>query len=313
MLNIFLSLLLIVVGTLVLSSLRRAPSQTPPKEGPRKTPEPPKKEESAPAKTPEQRAHSKSPEKPPKEEAKVEVKAEEVPETEPEVKEVNKPEPAKVKEVKIPESVKVKKAPQNFSKIVLYGSNNSCKTQLFYSLLMEKNPLDFQTVTSVSPNTSETFKFNGKVTPLVEVPGHSNFETKIGKFLDTNCLLLFVMRTGSKEHNYLGKTAYKLYEVLTKQDLVKQKITLGIVVVKDEGFEGREMESEFRKELEKEIERIKFSRRTHVNTEEGAGAGGDYLKDIKENFELGHIQAKESSFLFMKLGQDSLRDLINLI
>ena len=241
----------------------------------------------------------------------------ETPETS-EIKEpVKKPvvEEEPVKEQVIEEKPKTieKKEPSVYSKIILYGPNNSHKTQLFYSLLLNKNPLTFQTVTSITPNISESFKFNNKITTLVDIPGHSNFESKIGNHLEKNSLLLFVFKTQSEQNNYLGKTAHKLYEILTKHDLISLNITLGLLAIKNENFGDTEEENDFIKEFEKEIERIKFSRRTHVNVEEGSGAAGDYLKDIKENFVLDHIRAKRCQCLFLKLDNDSIQDFVNLI
>ena len=218
-----------------------------------------------------------------------------------------------VKEKEIVLEKPEKKEPSVYSKIILYGPNNSHKTQLFYSLLLDKDPLSFKTVTSIMPNISGTFKFNQKVTTLVDIPGHSNFESRIGKHLEKNALLLFIFKTENEQNNYLGKTAYKLYEILTKHDLVSLNITLGLIVIKPEDFGGNEEESDFIKEFEKEIERIKFSRRTHVNVEEGSGAAGDYLKDIKDNFALNHIRAKRCECKFLRLDGNSIRDFVNLI
>ena len=305
MMNILLTIVLLVLGTLILSSLRKDPDEN--------------KDSSKPDQSTSTSSELDKPQpvdQPdpfPKNDAPSEEKSNQDQSHSQKEVEPSQPDPVEEKQVEKSPEVPMKKEPNVFSKIILYGPNNSFKTQLYYSLLLDQNPLNFQTVTSISPNISETFKFNGKKTTLVDIPGHSNFESKIGKYFEKNTLLLFVLKMGSEEHNYLGKTAHKLYEVLTKEDLRAKEVSLGLIIVRDSREEEKDAEEQFVKELEKEIERIKFSRRTHVNAEEGAGGRADYLKDIRDNFVLGHIRAKECKCLFMRLGKDSLKDLINLI
>ena len=303
--NILLTIVLLVLGTLLFSFLRKEQEHTshstsakPPKK--QDSPKPKETQKSEEIQTPSQ-PKEETPEvaSPEDQEKKEEVLQEDIKE---EVQEMPR-EPEKPK----------KKEPSVYSKIILYGPNNSHKTQLFYSLLLDKDPLSFKTVTSIMPNISETFKFNQKVTTLVDIPGHSNFESRIGKHLEKNALLLFVFKTESEQGNYLGKTAHKLYEILTKHDLLSLNITLGLIVIKSKNFGGNEEESEFIKEFEKEIERIKFSRRTHVNVEEGSGGAGDYLKDIKDNFALDHIRAKSCQCKFLTLEGNSIRNFVNSI
>lgn len=302
--TILITLLVLVVGTLILSALRTdsddSPSSNKPKQPSPETSDNEKQDTDTQSETSTAKTEKK--EEDPTNKGSI-IPKEIITSAEPK-KEEPKTTPKK--------SQTIRKGGKTFSKIILYGSNNSFKTQLFYSLLLDKDPTTFQTVTSVSPNTSEKFEFNGKTISLVDVPGHSNFESKISKYLEKNCLLLFILRTGSTEHNYLSKSAHKLYEILTKQDLQALQISIALVVVKETGF-GEEEEKEFVKEFEKEIERIKFSRRTHVNAEEGSSSYGDYLKDIKDNFVLDHIRAKDFACIFLELGIDSLKDKINSI
>lgn len=303
--NILITLVLLVVATLLMSYFRGdsdtpAPAPTRPAPAPKPKPDP----------TP-QPDQDKSPT-----DTKSEPETPGATDDKDEQKEATEPEKAGPAEKKEPVATQVepaktaKKAPNKYNKIIIYGPNDSHKTKIFYSLLLQKSPDNFKTETSVEPNISETFSFNGKVTPLVDVPGHSNFESKIGKFIEKNSLLLFVLRTGSQQHNYLGKSAHKLYEVLIGQDLEALGVSIKLAIVKDEGFGGPEDEAEFIHEFEKEIERIKFSRRTHVNADEDVSAQGDYLKNIRENFAIRHIRAGDCSCFFVDLAQDSLLDKI---
>jgi signal recognition particle receptor subunit beta len=296
-----------IVVTILLSAFRKDPdddsSQKKPKEEDKeKTAQPQKKE------NPVDDGSNSSPKDEKKEENS--VKKETITEVEETKSKDEEKEQPKTEPKPSPSPVK---SSNKYNKIILYGSSNSFKTQLFYSMLLDKKPSDFTTVTSVSPNASENFNFNGKKTTLIDIPGHSNFESKIGKYLEKNCLLVFILRTGSSEHNYLSKSAHKLYEILTKHDLEALQITISLIFVKDKEFGGKEEEKEFIKEFEKEIERIKFSRRTHVNTEEGTGSTRDYLKEIKQNFVLDHIRAKHCGSIFLDLETDTLKNKLNSI
>ncbi|KAL9239608.1 hypothetical protein vseg_013916 [Gypsophila vaccaria] len=145
--------------------------------------------------------------------------------------------------------------------IVLAGLTGSGKTVLFYQL---RDGSSHQgTVTSMDPNEgtfvlhSETAK---KIKPvhLVDVPGHARLRPKLDEYLTQAAGLVFVVDALEFLPNCRAAAEY-LYDILTKASVVKRKIPVLIVCNKTEKVTAHS--SEFiRKQLEKEIEKLRASR-----------------------------------------------------
>ena len=198
-----------------------------------------------------------------------------------------------------------------FKKVIIYGPSNSNKTKIFYRLLLGDKAKDFTTGTSIQINDTESFKFKGKKISLVDIPGHSNFESKVSNHLNKDSLILFITKAEVQEKNHMGKMTHKFYDLVTKNDLKKLNITLAMVVLTCQtSAEAVSIQENFVTDFQKEVERIKFSRRTHVNIDEGQIEKSDYLRDIKDNFKLNHIKAAKFELLFFDQSQRSILELV---
>lgn len=147
--------------------------------------------------------------------------------------------------------------------IVLAGLNGSGKTVLFYQL--RDGSSHEGTVTSMDPNEgtfvlhSEATK-NAKVKPihLVDVPGHSRLRPKLDEYLPQAAGVVFVVDALEFLPNCRAAAEY-LYDMLTKASIVKRKIPLLIVCNKSEKVTAHSKDF-IRKQLEKEIEKLRASR-----------------------------------------------------
>ncbi|KAK9747891.1 hypothetical protein RND81_02G021800 [Saponaria officinalis] len=150
---------------------------------------------------------------------------------------------------------------KKYNTIVLAGLTGSGKTVLFYQL---RDGSSHQgTVTSMDPNES-TFVLHSetakKVKPvhLVDVPGHARLRPKLDEYLTQAAGLVFVVDALEFLPNCRAAAEY-LYDILTKASIVKRKIPVLIVCNKTEKVTAHS--SEFiRKQLEKEIEKLRASR-----------------------------------------------------
>uniref|UniRef100_A0A7C8YP45 Signal recognition particle receptor subunit beta n=1 Tax=Opuntia streptacantha TaxID=393608 RepID=A0A7C8YP45_OPUST len=147
--------------------------------------------------------------------------------------------------------------------VILAGLSGSGKTVLFYQL---RDGSSHQgTVTSMEPNDgtfvlhSETTK-KSKVKPvhLVDVPGHSRLRPKLDEYLPKAAGLVFLVDALEFLPNCRAAAEY-LYDILTKASVVKRKIPLLIVCNKCEKVTAHSKDF-IRKQLEKEIEKLRASR-----------------------------------------------------
>ncbi|KAJ6797799.1 signal recognition particle receptor subunit beta-like [Iris pallida] len=152
--------------------------------------------------------------------------------------------------------------------IILAGLSSSGKTTLFYQL---RDGSSHQgTVTSMEPNidtfvlSSEAHK-KGKVKPVrvVDVPGHSRLRPQLEGFLPQAAGLVFVVDALDFLPNCRATAEY-LYDILTAASVVKKKIPIVIVCNKTDKVTAHSKEF-IRKQLEKEIEKLRTSR-TAVST-----------------------------------------------
>lgn len=147
--------------------------------------------------------------------------------------------------------------------VVLAGLSGSGKTVLFYQLRDGSSHLG--TVTSMEPNEgtfvlhTETMK-KGKVKPvhLVDVPGHSRLRPKLDEYLPKAAGLVFLVDALEFLPNCRAAAEY-LYDILTKASVVQRKIPLLIVCNKCEKVTAHSKDF-IRKQLEKEIEKLRASR-----------------------------------------------------
>lgn len=147
--------------------------------------------------------------------------------------------------------------------VVLAGLSGSGKTVLFYQL---RDGSSHQgTVTSMEPNEgtfvlhSETTT-RGKIKPVhfVDVPGHSRLRPKLDEYLPQAAGLLFMVDALEFLPNCRSAAEY-MYDILTKASVVKRKIPLLIVCNKSEKVTAHSKDF-IRKQLEKEIEKLRASR-----------------------------------------------------
>ncbi|KNA09201.1 hypothetical protein SOVF_155760 [Spinacia oleracea] len=147
--------------------------------------------------------------------------------------------------------------------VVLAGLTGSGKTVLFYQL---RDGSSHQgTVTSMDPNEgtfvlhSEVTK-KGKIKPvhLVDVPGHSRLRPKLDEYMPQAAGVVFVVDSLEFLPNCRAAAEY-LYDILTKASVVKKRIPLLIVCNKTEKVTAHSKDF-IRKQLEKEIEKLRTSR-----------------------------------------------------
>ncbi|KAE8727426.1 Detected protein of confused Function [Hibiscus syriacus] len=147
--------------------------------------------------------------------------------------------------------------------IVLTGLSGSGKTVLYYAL---RDGSSHQgTVTSMEPNEG-TFVLNSesnkkrKINPvhLVDVPGHSRLLPKLDDFLPQAAGIVFVVDAVEFLPNCSLVSEY-LYDILTRASVVKKKIPVLICCNKSDKVTAHTKEF-IRKQLEKEIEKLKASR-----------------------------------------------------
>lgn len=146
---------------------------------------------------------------------------------------------------------------------MLAGLPGSGKTVLFYQL--REGSSHQGTVTSMDPNEdtfvlhSETTK-RGKFKPvnLIDVPGHSRLRPKLDEYLPQAAGLVFVVDAVEFLPNVRAAAEY-LYDILTKASVIKRKIPLLMVCNKSEKVTAHSKDF-IRKQLEKEIEKLRASR-----------------------------------------------------
>lgn len=164
------------------------------------------------------------------------------------------------------------------NKIVLAGLSGSGKTSLFYQL--RDGTTHQGTVTSMEPN-EDTFVLHseseksGKVKPVhvVDVPGHPRLRSKLDDHLSRAAALVFVVDALDFLPNCRAASEY-LYDILTKESVVKSKIPILIACNKTDKVTAHSKEF-IRKQLEKEIEKLRSSR-TAISS-----------ADIKDEYTLG--------------------------
>lgn len=195
----------------------------------------------------------------------------------------------------------------NYNKVIIFGPPDSKKTELFYKLLLGNVSTDIKTETSIQINESNNFILNSKKTTLIDIPGHSNFDNKISNYLAPNSLLLFTVSPQSVGAN-ISQMAHKFYNLVTNNELEKSKTRLSLLVIFKEETSQAEFKTDFLEDFKKEMERIKFSRRTHVNSQESGKI--DYIKEIKENFDFDHVKSFGWSYGFLDLNKKNLSDFV---
>ncbi|KAL7091709.1 hypothetical protein ACP275_12G121500 [Erythranthe tilingii] len=166
--------------------------------------------------------------------------------------------------------------------ILLTGLSGSGKTVLFYQL--RDGSSHKGTVTSMEPNDdtfilhSETSK-KRKIKPvhIVDVPGHSRLRPKVDEFLFRAAGIVFVIDAVEFLPNVRAASEY-LFDILTKATVVKKKIPVLLLCNKVEKVTAHSKDF-IRKQLEKEIEKLRASRTTlssaDINDEYTLGVPGE--------------------------------------
>ncbi|EYU28439.1 hypothetical protein ABFS82_12G118900 [Erythranthe guttata] len=166
--------------------------------------------------------------------------------------------------------------------ILLTGLSGSGKTVLFYQL--RDGSSHKGTVTSMEPNDdtfilhSETSK-KRKIKPvhIVDVPGHSRLRPKVDEFLFRAAGIVFVVDAVEFLPNVRAASEY-LFDILTKATVVKKKIPVLLLCNKVEKVTAHSKDF-IRKQLEKEIEKLRASRTTlssaDINDEYTLGVPGE--------------------------------------
>ncbi|KAL7133113.1 hypothetical protein ABFS83_12G119100 [Erythranthe nasuta] len=166
--------------------------------------------------------------------------------------------------------------------VLLTGLSGSGKTVLFYQL--RDGSSHKGTVTSMEPNDdtfilhSETSK-KRKIKPvhIVDVPGHSRLRPKVDEFLFRAAGIVFVIDAVEFLPNVRAASEY-LFDILTKATVVKKKIPVLLLCNKVEKVTAHSKDF-IRKQLEKEIEKLRASRTTlssaDINDEYTLGVPGE--------------------------------------
>lgn len=295
------TVLILIIGTIIFSVLsnKQTTPKAPVKPSPNVTPANP------PSQEPETATEPLIEQSPPKIAEKPDTKVESPKEIE-KPNEIVKEEPTPIVEpapTKAPEPEQTTGQQNHYKKVIIFGPSHSKKTEFFYKLLLANSSLDFKTETSIQVNESMSFKLAGKGSTLVDIPGHSNFDNKIASHLQKGSLLLFTVSPWS-ETAKISQMAHKFYNLVTQNNLEKAGVKLAMAVIIDRSGFNEDLGADFLEDFKKEIERIKFSRRTHVNSEESGE--GDYLKEIKENFDFGHVRCQGWNLGFVDISEPDL-------
>ncbi|BBM97479.1 signal recognition particle receptor subunit beta [Marchantia polymorpha subsp. ruderalis] len=158
--------------------------------------------------------------------------------------------------------------------ILLLGLSGAGKTALFYQL--RDGSVHNGTVTSMEPNegrfilNSESGEKKGKKSKpvhIVDVPGHPRLKTKIDELLPQASGIVFVV-DALDFMSQLRPTAEYLYDVLTKAWVVKKKIPVLLTCNKIDKVTAHSMDF-IRKQLEKEIEKLRVTRKTTSDADVG--------------------------------------------
>ena len=303
------TVLILIIGTIIFSVLsnKQTTPQAPVKPGPNAAPaNPPSHEPETPTQPLIEQSPPKIDEKP---DTKVETTKEldtpkEIVKEQPKPIVKEEPKPIVKPVLAKPPAPEQKTQQQNhYKKVIIFGPSNSKKTEFFYKLLLADSSLDFKTETSIKVNESTSFKLAGKGSTLVDIPGHSNFDNKISSHLQKGSLLLFTVSPWS-ETAKISQMAHKFYNLVTQNNLERAGVKLAMTVIIDRSGFNEDLGADFLEDFKKEIERIKFSRRTHVNSEESGE--GDYLKEIKENFDFGHVRCRGWNLGFVDVSEPDL-------
>ncbi|KAM3289137.1 hypothetical protein P3S67_017424 [Capsicum chacoense] len=150
------------------------------------------------------------------------------------------------------------------STILLNGLGGSGKTFLFNKL--SDGSAHQGTVTSMEPNEdsfilrAETYKKRkNRPVRVADVPLHSRLCPKLDKFSPQAAGIVFLIIFSITDSNMLTSRKRYLYEILTKETVVKKKIPVLLLCNKVDKTTAHTKEF-IREQLEKEIDKLRTSR-----------------------------------------------------
>ncbi|KAL3699579.1 hypothetical protein R1sor_017601 [Riccia sorocarpa] len=194
--------------------------------------------------------------------------------------------------------------------VLLLGLSGAGKTALYYQL--RDGSLHQGTVTSMEANegrfvlNSEAKEKKGKkMKPVhvVDVPGHPRLKPKIDEFLPQASGIVYMV-DALDFMPQLRQTAEYLYDVLTKAWVVKRKIPVLLACNKIDKVTAHSMDF-IRKQLEKEIEKLRTTRKTTSDADVGT--------EISIGSETGPFQftqcANKISIVETSVLQGNIRDI----
>ena len=172
--------------------------------------------------------------------------------------------------------------------VVIAGLPGSGKTTLFYILGKGEAPPTISSTASQRAPVSSTDIKRGL--NAVDVPGHENFKKEVIKEASHGKGVVFLVDSRNKQQIY--KSANYLYDLFITKQL--QDKSIGMLIVSNFQDDKASLDPEaLRKELEKEIDRIKTSRKAFDTDPVQIN---DYLRNDSTPFSFDHVKGIRIKF-----------------
>ena len=189
--------------------------------------------------------------------------------------------------------------------IVLTGLSGSGKTSLFYLLSKGDTPATVSS-TAIQRSTIETADIKKGIT-LVDIPGHENFKQDTIREIINSKGVIFLLDTKSRNNVY--KSALYLYDIFINKQIQSKGIDMMIVYNNMDDRNSMNI-GDIRVEIEKEIDRIRLSRRAYDSNDTSTV---DYIKDGVESFSLDSVRGIRISYSNVNIHTSSVEDIKTFI